>query len=258
MSSKMDNPRIELSHVSKTFIGNSGPILALEDVSFSVMPAEFVTIIGPSGSGKSTLFNLCVGLLEPDMGDIFIDGEKPENRTGKLGYMPQRDLLLPWRNILDNVILQLEIQGMPKEEARRRARELLPRFGLLGFEKEYPAALSGGMRQRAALLRTWISGNPTLLLDEPFGALDALTRRELQDWLLDVWQEYRRTVLFITHDVEEAVFLADRVIVLSSRPGKIKAQLNINLPRPRNHRMIAEPEFGKLERELLRELGEET
>ena len=122
MSSKMDNPRIELRHVSKTFIGNSGAILALEDVSFSVMPAEFVTIIGPSGSGKSTLFNLCVGLLEPDVGDILIDGEKPENRKGKLGYMPQRDLLLPWRNILDNVILQLEIQGMPKEEARRRAR----------------------------------------------------------------------------------------------------------------------------------------
>ncbi len=251
----MTTPRIELRHVSKTFSGIDHAVPALEDVSFKVMPGEFVTIIGASGSGKSTLFNLCVGLLEPDEGEILIDGERPENRAGMVGYMPQRDLLLPWRSVLDNVIIPLEIQGIPRRESRQKALEMLPYFGLETFENEYPSALSGGMRQRAALLRTWLMGRSTLLLDEPFGALDALTRKELRNWLLRVWQEFGRTVMFITHDVEEAVYLADRVIVLSARPGEIKRELKIDLPRPRRHRMIAEPEFGKLVRELLEELG---
>jgi ABC-type nitrate/sulfonate/bicarbonate transport system ATPase subunit len=251
----MTIPRIELRHVSKTFFGTDHTVLALEDVSFSVMPGEFVTIIGPSGSGKSTLFNLCVGLLEPDEGEILIDGERPKNRIGMVGYMPQRDLLLPWRSVLKNVIIPLEIQGVPLNESRQKALEMFPHFGLETFEHEYPSALSGGMRQRAALLRTWLMGRSTLLLDEPFGALDALTRKELQTWLLKVWQEFERTVMFITHDVEEAVYLADRVIVLSARPGKIKSELKIDLPRPRHQGMIAETEFGKLVRKLLMELG---
>ena len=251
----MTTPRIELKHVSKIFPGVDQSFPALEDVSFKVMPSEFVTIIGASGSGKSTLFNLCAGLLEPDEGDILIDGEKLKNRRGMVGYMPQSDLLLPWRRVLDNVIIPLEIQGINQRESRQKALEMLPRFGLKTFENEYPSALSGGMRQRAALLRTWLMGRSTLLLDEPFGALDALTRKELQNWLLRVWQEFGRTVMFITHDVEEAVFLADRVIVLSARPGKIKRELKVDLPRPRNQRMIAEPAFGILVRELLEELG---
>ena len=248
-------PRIELKNISKTFSGTDRSVPALEDVSFKVMPGEFVTIIGPSGSGKSTLFNLCVGLLKPDQGEILIDGEKPKKHAGIVGYMPQRDLLLPWRKVLDNVLIPLEIQGIPREESRQRALEILPYFGLEGFEHEYPSILSGGMRQRAALLRTWLMGRSTLLLDEPFGALDALTRKELQNWLLKVWQEFERTIMFITHDVEEAVYLADRVIVLSARPGKIKTELKIDLPRPRHQSMIAEPAFGKLEKELLQELG---
>jgi len=251
----MTTPRIELRNVSKTFAGIDRSVPALADVSFKVMPGEFVTIIGASGSGKSTLFNLCVGLLEPDSGEILIDGEKPANRAGKLGYMPQRDLLLPWRSVLDNVLIPLEIRGVPKGQSRQRAFEMLPHFGLAAFENEYPAALSGGMRQRAALLRTWLTGRDTMLLDEPFGALDALTRGELQNWLLGVWQEFERTVLFITHDVEEAVYLADRVIVLGARPGKIQTELRNDLPRPRRRRMIAEPAFGELVRELLAELG---
>jgi len=251
----MTTPRIELKQISKTFAGKDRAVPALNDVSFSVMPGEFVTIIGASGSGKSTLFNLCVGLLEPDGGEILIDGQRPENRAGMLGYMPQRDLLLPWRSLLNNVIIPLEIQGVPKTESRKQALEMLPHFGLETFENEYPSALSGGMRQRAALLRTWLTGRSTLLLDEPFGALDALTRKELQNWLLKVWQEFGRTVMFITHDVEEAVYLADRVIVLSARPGEVKHELKIDLPRPRRQRMIAEPEFGNLVRELLEELG---
>lgn len=251
----MTTPRIELRHVSKTFSGIDHAVPALKDISFKVMPGEFVTIIGASGSGKSTLFNLCVGLLEPDEGEIIIDGERPENRTGMVGYMPQRDLLLPWRSVLDNVLIPLEIQGISRRESRQKALEMLPHFGLETFEKEYPSALSGGMRQRAALLRTWLMGRSTLLLDEPFGALDALTRKELQNWLLRVWQEFGRTVMFITHDVEEAVYLADRVIVLSARPGEIKREFKIDLPRPRRQGMIAEPEFGELVRELLAELG---
>ena len=251
----MTTPRIELRHVSKIFSGTDRAVPALKDVSFKVMPGEFVTIIGASGSGKSTLFNLCVGLLEPDDGEILIDGEKPENRAGMVGYMPQRDLLLPWRSVLNNVLIPLEIQGIPKRDSRQNALEMLPHFGLESFENEYPSALSGGMRQRAALMRTWLTGRSTLLLDEPFGALDALTRKELQNWLLRVWQEFGRTVMFITHDVEEAVFLADLVIVLSARPGEIKRELKIDLPRPRRQRMIAEPAFGILVRELLDELG---
>lgn len=251
----MTTPRIEFKHVSKVFVGKDHYIPALTDISFKVMPSEFITIIGASGSGKSTLFNICVGLLEPDEGEVLIDGEKLKKRKGIVGYMPQKDLLLPWRSVLDNVIIPLEIKGVPKIESRQKALEMLPHFGLKSFENEYPSVLSGGMRQRAALLRTWLMGRSTLLLDEPFGALDALTRKELQYWLLSVWQEFGGTMVFITHDVEEAVFLADRVIVLSARPGKIKRELRIDIPRPRSQRVIAEPEFGMLIRELLEELG---
>lgn len=251
-------PRIELRHVSKTFVGDARTVPALRDVSFKVMPGEFVTIVGASGSGKSTLFNLCVGLLDPDEGTIIIDGEEPRSRLGRLGYMPQRDLLLPWRNVLDNVVVPLDVKGVPRSESRARALEMLDHFGLESFAHDLPSSLSGGMRQRVALLRTWLSGCDTLLLDEPFGALDALTRRELQDWLLRVWQEFGHTVVFITHDVEEAVYLADRVVVLSSRPGTVKRQLEVDMPRPRRQRMVTEPGFGDLVRGLLTDLGVDT
>ena len=254
----MTTPRIELNHVSKTFVGKGRAVPALRDVSLKVMPGEFVTIIGASGSGKSTLFNLCVGLLGPDEGTIAMDGREPQSRLGMLGYMPQRDLLLPWRSVLDNVLVPQDIKGVPRKESRKTALEMFPRFGLESFEHDYPSSLSGGMRQRAALLRTWLTGCDTLLLDEPFGALDALTRRELQDWLLRVWQESGRTVLFITHDVEEAVYLADRVVVLSVRPGTVKRELVVELPRPRRQRMVVEPGFGGLVRGLLGDLGLDT
>jgi len=254
----MPQPRLELRNVSKTFLGDGRIVPALRDVSLKVMPGEFVTIVGASGSGKSTLFNLCVGLLEPDEGSILVDGDEPESRLGMLGYMPQRDLLLPWRSVLDNVLVPQDIRGVPRKESRPGALALFPRFGLEGFENAYPSSLSGGMRQRAALLRTWLTGCDTLLLDEPFGALDALTRRELQDWLQSVWQDLGRTVVFITHDVEEAVYLADRVIVLSTRPGTVERELAVDLPRPRRQRMVAEPGFGHLVRELLGDLGVST
>jgi ABC-type nitrate/sulfonate/bicarbonate transport system ATPase subunit len=221
------------------------PFQALDDISFSVVPREFVAIVGPSGSGKSTLFNLIVGLLQPDSGEIRLDGQVAEDRLGRFGYMPQRDLLLPWRDVLANVVVPLELRGTPARLARRRALELFPMFGLEGFERAWPAALSGGMRQRAALLRTILGDSHTLLLDEPFGALDALTRREMQDWLLDLWTRLRPTVLFITHDVDEAVYLADRVLVLGPRPARIVLELEIRLPRPRQQSMVALPVFGQ-------------
>jgi ABC-type nitrate/sulfonate/bicarbonate transport system ATPase subunit len=251
----MTTPKVELKQVSKAFHSNGITVQALADVSLRVMAGEFVTVIGPSGSGKSTLFNLIVGLLDPDGGEICLDGGVCTNRAGRVGYMPQRDLLLPWRSTLDNAIIPLELAGMPREEAREKARAMLPLFGLESFAGSYPAALSGGMRQRAALLRTILTERDILLLDEPFGALDALTRRDLQDWLLEVWGRFGQTVIFITHDVEEALYLGDRVIVLSARPGRVVKSLRVELDRPRRRGMIAEGAFGRQMAELLEALG---
>jgi len=244
-------PCIEVRHLTKIFRDNGQIVHALDDVSFSALPGEFVTIIGPSGSGKSTLFNLITGLTQPDSGEIWINGQPVGRRTGVVGYMPQRDLLLPWRTVLNNVILGPELDGKSKQWARQRARELMPLFGLEGFEKAYPETLSGGMRQRAALLRTFLTDRDVLLLDEPFGALDALTRRDLQHWLLEVWQRFQKTILFITHDVEEAIFLADRVLVFSARPGRITKELAVNLPRPREAASRLSEDMRRLEAELL-------
>lgn len=250
-------PCLEAQHLDKTFRDGGRTVHALEDVSFTAYPGEFVTIIGPSGSGKSTLFNLITGLAQPDAGTIRIacgdlqSGGPVAPRAGQVGYMPQRDLLLPWRTVLDNVILGPEIDGRSRREARARARELMPMFGLEGFENVFPDALSGGMRQRAALLRTFLTDRDILLLDEPFGALDALTRRDLQRWLLDVWQQFKKTILFITHDVEEAVFLADRVLVFSARPGRIVRRLEVELPRPRGQLSLLSDDLRRLEAELM-------
>jgi ABC-type nitrate/sulfonate/bicarbonate transport system ATPase subunit len=247
--------KLELRDIRKTFRDNGPETLALDGVSFAVEAGEFVVLIGPSGSGKSTICNLITGLIRPDDGHILLNGRLIDGQPGQVSYMPQRDLLLPWRTVLDNVILGPEITGEPRDAARQRARDLLPLFGLEAFADSYPAALSGGMRQRAALLRTFLMGRDVMLLDEPFGALDALTRRELQGWLLDVWARFRSTILFITHDVREAVMLADQVIVLTPRPGRVRLQLPIALPRPRND---ASETFISLQASLLRALESAT
>jgi ABC-type nitrate/sulfonate/bicarbonate transport system ATPase subunit len=244
-------PCLEVRHVSKTFHDDGHYVHALDDISFAAQPGEFITVIGPSGSGKSTLFNLITGLVQPDGGEIRFDGSPVRQRAGRVGYMPQRDLLLPWRTVLNNVILGPELDGRSKRKARAQAREMMPLFGLAGFEHAYPDTLSGGMRQRAALLRTFLTDRDVLLLDEPFGALDALTRRELQRWLLDIWEHFRKTILFITHDVEEAVFLADRVLVFSARPGRIVNELHVELPRPRQSLSLLSNDLRRLEAELL-------
>ncbi|RME43890.1 MAG: ABC transporter ATP-binding protein [Chloroflexi bacterium] len=247
----MTAPKLCVDHVSKSYEVDGRLVQILQDISLTVWPEEFVTLLGPSASGKSTLFNIIVGLEEPDEGTIRLDGGVVKRRTGHVAYMPQKDLLLPWRTVLDNVILGPEIAGVDREEATRQARELIPLFGLDGFENSYPSALSGGMRQRAALLRTFLYQKDLLLLDEPFGALDALTRMELQEWLLEVWEQFKHTILFITHDVDEAIFLSDRVYVMTPRPGRIRDVVVVELGRPRRRAMENTLEFIRLRERLL-------
>lgn len=227
------------------------PREVLAGVSFTARHGEFVSVIGPSGCGKSTVFRMLAGLDTPDSGSIHF-GRRDDEPTGShCAYMPQKDLLFPWRTVLDNTVLGLLVRGVPRAEARRRARELFPVFGLAGFEDARPAQLSGGMRQRAAMLRTVVQERDLLLLDEPFGALDSLTRTDMQSWLQEVWQRYRWTVLMITHDIREAVYLSDRVVVLSPRPATVRREVVVDLPRPRDLSILAAPEFVALEQELL-------
>ncbi|HEU4324343.1 MAG TPA: ABC transporter ATP-binding protein [Roseiflexaceae bacterium] len=241
---------IALEGLTKRF----GPLLALEGVSLEARAGEFVSIIGPSGSGKSTLFNIVAGLERPDAGRVLLGGADVTGRRGAVAYMPQRDALLPWRSVLDNAVLAAAVQGGDVAAARREAQGLLELFGLAGFGDALPAALSGGMRQRAALLRTVLWPRPVLLLDEPFGALDALTRAQLQQWLLELRGRLERTILLVTHDVDEALLLSDRVYVLTPRPGRLALALPVDLPRPRGYGLVASPEFGRLKARLLQEL----
>ena len=203
--------------------------------------AKFVVIVGPSGCGKSTLLNIIAGLTEPDTGHVILQGDANAERIGKVAYMHQIDLLLPWRNVLSNATLGLEIAGIPRAEAESKATELAQRFGIADFLSAYPATLSGGMRQRVALLRAVLPDRDVLLLDEPFKALDAITRSELQRWLSDVLDRSHRATIMVTHDVEEALMLGDRVLVMSPRPGRILLELDVELPRPRPRDVVREP-----------------
>lgn len=250
---------VRLKNISKEFVRRGFPsIRAVEGVSMDIGRNEFVSIIGPSGCGKSTLFNIIAGIEKPTTGTVYIDDSDITGLTGFVSYMLQKDLLLPWRTVIDNLILGPELSKVSKPVARQQALELVERYGLKGFEGRFPSALSGGMRQRAALLRTLLFDRNVLLLDEPFGALDALTRSSMQDLLLKIFQEVSRTILFITHDVEEAVFLSDVVYVLTGRPARIKAKVEIALPRPRTEELRTAPEFTDLKHRLLSTLHEEV
>jgi ABC-type nitrate/sulfonate/bicarbonate transport system ATPase subunit len=235
--------RLRTEGLTKAFPARSGTddrVSALEGVEMTIDPGEFVSIVGPSGCGKSTLFNLLAGLDRPSGGRILLDGRPAGNLLGEIGYMPQADLLMPWRTVLDNTALGLQLNGVK---------------GLAGFEDVWPSQISGGMRQRAALLRTFLAGREVMLLDEPFGALDALTRQEMQQWLLRIWQDDRKTILFVTHDVEEALFLSDRVYVMSGRPGRVELCVDVELDRPRElERTTTHPEFAELKLKLIEPL----
>ena len=234
------NRAIEVRGVSLTYAGRP-PVHALDGVEFEVARDEFAALLGPSGCGKSTLLRVLAGLASPTTG---------EARADNAAYMPQRDLLLPWRRVLGNAVFAAEMAGVPSAEARHRAEALLQRFGLAGFDGAWPAQLSGGMRQRLALLRTFLAPRETLLLDEPFGALDAITRRQMHGWLQNVLAAEPRTVLLVTHDVEEALTLADTIYVMSPRPGRIVTRLPVELPRPRTAATITSPEFTALKARL--------
>ena len=233
---------------------SKGGVHILDGVDLEVAPGTFLALIGPSGVGKSTLLGLLAGLDLPDEGYVEKDGE-PLTRPGLVSYMPQSDLLLPWRSVVANVALGLEATGVSRREAREKAAWALERFGLDEFARSSPATLSGGMRSRVALLRTALLGRDVLLLDEPFGALDALTRRWLQEWLLEVRDELAATIVLVTHDVDEALLLADRVVVLKGRPARIALDLAVELKRPRTMEQETTAEFAHLKARLLEALG---
>jgi ABC-type nitrate/sulfonate/bicarbonate transport system ATPase subunit len=228
-----------------------GDTIALSDASLEVRAGEFVSIVGPSGCGKSTLFNAISGLLRPASGRVVLDDREITGETGHVGYMLQKDLLVPWRTVIGNIVLGAALTGGVTERDRAEAWTLAARYGLGDFVDHYPHALSGGMRQRVALMRTLAVHRDVLLLDEPFGALDSQTRLEMQRWLLEVWSELDRTVLFVTHDVDEAVFLADRVVVMTPRPGRIEAEIDVAIPRPRGLETLTSPGFMELKRRVL-------
>lgn len=228
-----------------------GKVPAVEQASLTVGSGEFVSLVGPSGCGKSTLFNIVAGLIRPDEGRVTLGDQDVTGQTGHVGYMLQRDLLLPWRTVLNNVVLGLDVRGTSRQTSYPQARTLLGRFGLLQHEGQYPATLSGGMRQRCAMIRTILYGSPILLLDEPLSALDAQTRLLMQEWILEVWSSLGSSVFYITHDLEEALFLSDRVYIMSARPGRILEEVRVELPRPRTSDVRISPEFVALKARIM-------
>ncbi|WP_346774013.1 ABC transporter ATP-binding protein [Brevibacillus sp. SYP-B805] len=244
----------KLSFADVSFSYGEKPIV--QHFSLQIGQGEFVSLIGPSGVGKSTLFQLATGLLAPTAGTISLNGEKERTLLGKVGYMPQKDLLMPWRTVAENAALPLEIKGVDKHASTERVMELLPAFGLKGWEHAYPDQLSGGMRQRVSLLRAVLAGNDLLLLDEPFSALDGITRMEMQEWLLGVCERLGTTIMLITHDIDEAILLADRVLVLAQTPLTQAIEVPILLPRPRRGEHRYDPAFLALREEIWRILQE--
>jgi ABC-type nitrate/sulfonate/bicarbonate transport system ATPase subunit len=246
--------QLKLSHISKRFMRKGRSLLVLDRLSLEINPQELVALVGPSGCGKTTLLHIVSGLSPPDSGEIFLNHERVADARSDVAYMQQKDLLLPWRTALTNTLVYAEVAGEDLSSKKQEAIELFQVFGLAGCEDVYPAELSGGMRQRVALIRTLLCHKSLLLLDEPFGALDALTRGQLQDWFLHAWQRFGFSALFVTHDVEETLMLADRIYVLSARPAQVQKVFDIALPRPR---LATDSEFVRLKAELLDRLSRE-
>lgn len=238
---------------------NGKKTVAIKNVNLQIADQEFVAIVGPSGCGKSTLLNILAGLIKPSKGDVLLDGKTMNGISSRIGYMSQADSLLPWRSVLDNVALGLEIKGVPKVERNSLARELIARAGLNGFEDSYPSELSGGMRKRVAIIRILALDPEILFMDEPFGALDVFTKEMLQDDILKLWQETKKTIVFVTHDLAEAITLADRVVLMTSRPSTIKSEYYVPLARPRSALETRfEPEFVELQKLIWNDLRAEV
>lgn len=241
-----------MEQVSKSFDG----VPVLENISLQLHEKELVALLGVSGGGKTTLFNVISGLLLPDEGKVFLDGEEITGKPGKVSYMLQKDLLLPYRTIEDNVALPLLIKGEKKKAAREKVQPFFQEFGLEGTQKQYPAQLSGGMRQRAALLRTYMFSKKIALLDEPFSALDTLTKSAMHKWYLKVMEQIHLSTIFITHDIDEAILLADRIYLLTGKPGKITEEIQITEPKPRREDFNLTENFLEYKRQIMEKIGE--
>ena len=238
--------KLKIDNVVKEYEGRNGKTVALNGVNLDIKENEFICVVGPSGCGKSTLLNIIAGLHEPTSGAAYLDGKKIEGTGVERGVVFQQYALFPWRTVLKNVMFPLEMKKTPKEEAEQIALKYIKAVGLEGFENSYPKELSGGMKQRVAIARAYAADPEVLLLDEPFGALDAQTRVQLQTELLETWQKEKKTCFFITHDVDEAIILAQRVIIMSARPGRIKEVIDIDIPYPRNQETKMLPRFTEL------------
>ncbi|MCG2583414.1 ABC transporter ATP-binding protein [Massilia sp. TS11] len=243
----MAEAHIAVHGVNKVFATPGGPVVALKDIELSIPQGQFVCLLGPSGCGKSTLLNAIAGFSLPSSGSIVADGQPVSGPGPERGMVFQEYALFPWMTVEDNIGFGLDIKGLPRAQITARVQELMAMLHLADFAKRYPKDLSGGMRQRVAIARVLALDSPIMLMDEPFGALDALTRRNLQDELLRLWAELKKTIIFVTHSIEEAIYLADRIIVMTYRPGTIKRDMMISLPRLRDP---AAPEFNALKREL--------
>ncbi|NUU76119.1 ABC transporter ATP-binding protein [Paenibacillus xylanilyticus] len=252
-------PALEVQDVHASFRERRSKLPVLNGLSLTVEQGEFAAIVGPSGCGKSTLFHIIGGLLKPQAGQVLMNGQNVTGQRGKISYMPQQPALFPWRTIEENVLLAGEVSASapPKAEALAEARKWLASVGLAGFEQAYPHMLSGGMQQRAAFLRALLSPQELMLLDEPFSALDALTRSDMQRWLLDIWEQNRCSVLFITHNIEEALLLADRIYVLSNRPAAVLQEVDVPFDRPRREEITEEPAFLERKRQISEWMREE-
>lgn len=250
MNTYQNNKKLRVESIKKNFNNTS----VIEDVSFYVKENEFVSLLGPSGSGKSTIFNIISGLLKPDSGKVIINEDDYTGKTGHVSYMYQKDLLLPWKRIIDNAAMPLVLKGEKKDTSREKVSKYFKTFGLEGFEEKYPHQLSGGMKQRAALLRTYMFSKDIMLLDEPFGALDAITRSKMHFWLLNVIKKLNSTVLFITHDIEEAIFLSDRIYILSDKPATIKEEVEVKLENRTSKDIVTTKEFNDIKRRILNAL----
>lgn len=242
----MSRPILVAEGIEKTYLSRDGEVRALKDISFQVFEGELISLVGPSGCGKTTLLRIMGGLLEPDKGIVRIDGQVLTQPRQEMGFVFQNPTLMPWRTVLENVILPLEVRGNNGDEHEGRALELVRLVGLAGFENSYPRELSGGMQQRVAIARALVYEPSILLMDEPFGSLDAITRSQMNLELLRIWQATGKTIVLVTHNIQEAIFLADRVLIMSARPGHIQAAVSVPLPRPRHPDMFYSEDFAGL------------
>jgi NitT/TauT family transport system ATP-binding protein len=249
---------IEIRGVHKEFAKGERRVVALQDIDLTVAEREFVAILGPSGCGKSTLLNMVAGFEQPTRGSVKVAGEEVVAPSPSRGVVFQEPALFPWLKVMDNVVFGPKTRGQGAGDYRARAAQIIEQIGLSGFEASYPAELSGGMRQRVGIARVLIMEPQVMLMDEPFGSLDAQTRSLMQELLLSLWERQHQTVLFITHDIEEAVLLADRVCVMTARPGRIKKSIEVRMPRPRSIESTTSPEFNALRREVLDLIREES